>query len=401
MSTVLSVFCILLNSSIHKVGRGVTMNQIKEILKKKSNPPWSYKEFMETALYDPDAGYYMKKTIKLGNKGDFYTSNHVHPVFQKTFGRFFVDVIRKENLSPIICEWGAGDGRFAKNILKYIKNNDEELYEHISYLIIEASPFHQAILLENLSEYKDKIKVFSTEQQAQVSYPVLEGIVFSNELIDAFPVHVVEKRNGELYEVMVDWVDDRFVEKTVLNQNKQLEDWLLKYGPELPENHRMEVCLSMVRWINNIHQWLQKGLLITVDYGYSNEELLLMERREGSLRGYYKHEMVNDPLKNPGEMDLTAHIQWDAFRKINDSNDAKEIFHDKQDKFLIHAGLFTFLNNAAGANPFSEAYKENRAIQSLVHPGGISSSFHVNVQGKGLKAEGEYKLFKEDPYMNN
>ncbi|MCD8508738.1 MAG: SAM-dependent methyltransferase [Bacillus sp. (in: Bacteria)] len=282
-----------------------------------------------------------------------------------------------------------------------MKNNDAEIYDDMSYLIIEASPYHQQILLNNLREYKEKINVYTNVEKAQSSHPLFEGIVFSNELIDAFPVNVVEKRDGDLYEVMINWGDGSFIEELVPIQNSRLSEWLRLYGPELPEAHRTEICLSMETWMLTISNWLKRGVIVTVDYGYSNEELVKPERREGSLRGYSKHQMIKDPLMNPGEMDLTAHIQWDAFRKISRANGMVELFHDKQDRFLIKAGLFSFLNNAAGANPFSEEFKENRAIQSLVHPGGISSSFHVNIQGKSIKMSKEYNLFIEDPYGMN
>ncbi|MDQ0254427.1 SAM-dependent MidA family methyltransferase [Evansella vedderi] len=373
--------------------------KLRKKLERRSAAPWSYSDFMEYALYDDEFGYYSRESIKLGKEGDFYTSNHVHPVFQQTFARFFTDTLVKEELTPLICEQGAGDGRFARNVVEYIKNTDEELYSHLNYIIIETSAFHRKRIKEVIAPFEGKVSIFSSLDEARDVYPVFEGIIFSNELIDAFPVHVVEKKNDALMEVKVKWGKDEFIEEVVQNENSELENWLNNYGPKLPEGHRLEICLPMREWLRYMGEWLQKGLIVTVDYGYSNEELVEEVRREGSLRGYYKHEMIRSPLKYPGEMDITAHVQWDAFRMIGKEMNLSEIFHDRQDIFLLKAGLFTFLKKVTDLNPFSENFKQNRAIQSLVHPGGISSTFHVNIQGKELDKTDEYGIFTEDPYQ--
>ncbi|MBU9712244.1 class I SAM-dependent methyltransferase [Evansella tamaricis] len=372
-----------------------------EKLKKKSASPWSFSLYMETALYDPEYGYYKKDHIKLGKEGDFYTSNHVHPVFAKTFARFFSDVIKKEGLFPVICEWGAGDGRFARNVLSCLKENDGDLFEKVQYLIVETSPYHQRGIQETVGELYDKIQMFQDFEEVRQKLPSFNGIIFSNELIDAFPVDVVEKTESGYLEVKVDLVEGTLKEKLVPCSNKDIIHWLDHYGPELPLQHRTEINLSMKEWLRQVASWVNHGIIVTVDYGYSNNELIAPERRDGSLRGYYQHQMINNPLQYPGEMDLTSHIQWDAFRKILRENNFSEIFHERQDKFLLKAGLFTFLEEVKDYHPFSETFKLNRAIQTLVQPGGISSSFQVNIQGKNVVHSENYGLFNEDPYQIN
>ncbi|MFA9559394.1 SAM-dependent methyltransferase [Evansella sp. AB-rgal1] len=368
-------------------------------LKKK---PLSYSDYITIALYDEDIGYYMNSNTKLGKDGDFYTSNHVHPVFQKTFAKFFVDIIKKENLTPTICEWGAGDGRFAFEVLSYLRDTEKDLYKECTYLIIEASTYHQSILEGKLADFSGKFSVFRNLEEAKEQWSTFEGIVFSNEFFDALPVHVVEKKEDTLCEVMVD-INSQGELSEVYSpcQNEELQHWLEEYGPMLPNNHRMEVCLHMKKWISLIANWMTKGMIVSVDYGYSNEELLQNERREGSLRGYYKHQMIHNPLDFPGEMDLTHHIQWDAYQLLMKKNGFEEVFHSTQDQFLLKAGLFSFLQENQNLNPFSESYKQNRAIQSLVYPGGISSTFHVSIQSINLEKKDNYSMFKDDPYQIN
>ncbi|UCZ54567.1 SAM-dependent methyltransferase [Bacillus shivajii] len=375
------------------------MGSVVEKLRQYSRGPWSYATYMNVALYDEEMGYYTSDKEKLGKSGDFYTSNHVHHVFGRTFARFFADVFEREELTPTIYEWGAGDGKFALSVLEYFRNEQANLYKNLTYVIIESSSFHREVLDEILREHREKVYVFGSLENAKQTFHIGKGILFSNELIDAFPVHVVEKKSDELFEVMVSENEEGLLEETLeACSNEQLTTWLDKYGPNLPEGHRIEISLEMKEWLTAINEWFDQGLIVTVDYGYSNEEWVQPEHKEGSLRGYYQHELIRNPLKFSGEMDITYHIQWDAFNDIAKECGLKAIFHDKQDQFLKQAGLFRFLMQTMNANPFSEEYKQNRAIQTLVHPGGISSSFHVNVQSKDLHRTEDYRLFTEDPY---
>ncbi|WP_280768429.1 class I SAM-dependent methyltransferase [Salipaludibacillus daqingensis] len=375
------------------------MSRIIEKLKKESKPPWSFSEYMEVALYDSDIGYYTNKRKKLGKEGDFYTSNHVHPVFAKTFSRFFLDVIKTENMKPTICEWGAGDGSFAYHVLCYIESESPDLFQTITYYIIESSPHHQALLTDKLGRYKEKIKVFASLEEMKNDLSHFEGIIFSNELLDAFPVHIIEKTKDAFKEVMIEEVDQTLVEKLVLCDNHEIIDWMNQFGPPLPDGHRIEINLQMKDWLKEVASWLTKGMVVSVDYGYSNDDYQRPERKEGSIRGYRNHEMIKDPLQYPGDMDLTSHVQWDAYDQIAKNVGLTQVLFDRQDQFLLKAGLFSFLVTPKDMNPFSEEFKLNRAIQSFVHPSGISTSFQVNVHGKELRNKDNYQLFHEDPYQ--
>ncbi|UTR09424.1 SAM-dependent methyltransferase [Evansella sp. LMS18] len=375
------------------------MNDIISKLLAQSDPPWSYAEYINTALYHADAGYYMKEKTKLGKEGDFYTSNHVHPVFARTFARFFADVFKKEEFTPAILEAGGGDGRFASNVLSYFKDEEPELYEEIVYIIADASPYHRSTL-NNLAEaYGGKVQIVSSAAFARKLMPGFSGIIFSNELIDALPVHSVVQGKGELLEAVVLPGEEALLKEELrVCENEQVINWINDYGPVLPEGFRTEVNLEMKELLKEFASWQKSGLLVTVDYGYTNEQLTLPERKEGSLRGYYKHQMVNSPLEMPGEMDITSHVQWDAFIKIGEDAGYSLIYHDNQDKFLLNGGLFKFLQEVRDPNPFSDSFRQNRAIQSLVQPGGISSAFQVNILGRDAARADEYKIFTEDPY---
>lgn len=159
-------------------------------------------------------------------------------------------------------------------------------------------------------------------------------------------------------------------------------DWMSWSELELPDGFRVEVPLQMMEWVENVADVLARGLLVTVDYGYRNEELLDPALRQGTLRGYYQHQLIEDPLLHPGEMDLTAHIHLDALIKKGEEEGFKEKYLGKQRTFLLEHGLFDHLVEHEGRDPFSAESKLNRAIRSFAMPGGMSEAYHVLIQEK-------------------
>jgi len=152
----------------------------------------------------------------------------------------------------------------------------------------------------------------------------------------------------------------------------------------LNEQQRIEIPLQMETMVRSMAKALQRGLILTVDYGYTNEEWLEPARRNGSLRGYYKHQQFNQILELPGEMDITSHVHFDALVKMGDHYKLKFVQKWRQDEFLLAAGILEELQENHDPNPFSETSKRNRAIRSLIIPGGMSASFHVILQEKEI-----------------
>ncbi|MFN7251187.1 MAG: SAM-dependent methyltransferase [Anaerobacillus sp.] len=358
----------------------------------------TYAEYMNFVLYDPDIGYYMKDKKKLGRDGDFYTSSGVHAVFGRAFAHFFLDLVEKEHLPASICEFGGGDGRFAKAVIdewELITSNKSLLYT-----IIETSPYHRSEQKKLLGEKSGFRQFASLEDLRDKDSTRFEGIIFSNELLDAFPVHVVEKHHSELVEIFVSLdEEDNLIELKQLCSKKQLVDWLKTYGPDLKEGQRIEVPIYMNSWLSSINDFLNRGFVVTIDYGYTKEDWTLPERKDGSLRGYFKHQMINNPLQHPTEMDLTTHIHLDAYETIANELGLEKIVGLKQSRFLLQIGMLKFLQENYDPNPFSEKSKLNRAIKTLINDTGISAAFHVFLHGKGMTNSKSYRLFTDDPYQ--
>ena len=347
----------------------------------------SFAQYMELALYHPQHGYYMQKKDKIGRHGDFITSSNVSDVFGKLFANIFIRIIETGMLQPAVCEIGAGNGNFARAVLKEWEKRSPKTFEQLTYITIESSPFHRKTQWETLENLKEKVVQFETVGQLYEHFSPFSGIVFSNELFDAFPVHVVEKANGKLFEIFVTIKDGEFAEIAMPLANEEIIDYLKERQIVLRNGQRFEIPLQMKRFILETEEKFKDTVMFTIDYGYTDQEWQLPARRGGSLRGYLRHQLITNPLAYPGEMDLTTHIQWDAVRLFGRQAGWEEVMLIRQDHFLLNAGILSYLKEHYDPNPFSSQSRQNRAIRSLIMDGGMSSAFHVLIQQKNVKLD--------------
>ncbi|MBU8879373.1 SAM-dependent methyltransferase [Bacillus sp. FJAT-29790] len=353
------------------------INYLKDYILKKPLQRITYEEYIEQALYHPQYGYYMKEKNKIGREGDFITSSNISDIYGRSLANWFYKQVREYDLPSAICEIGAGTGRFAK---AFIEEWNTLSTDPIHYYILEESPYHRKLQQEQII-FNERVKQIASLEVISSFH----GLIFSNELFDAFPVHVIEKHDGRLMEVLVTIKSDQLAETTVPLGNDRIRSFLEASGLTLEENQRIEIPLQMENMISEIAKVLERGLVLTVDYGYSNKEWLEPGRRDGSLRGYYKHQQINNILEHPGEMDITSHVHFDSLIRLGNEKGLQFIKKWRQDEFLLHTGILEDLQENYDPNPFSEISKRNRAIRSLIMPSGMSSAFHVILQKKGME----------------
>lgn len=336
----------------------------------------TYADFIDAVLYHDELGYYMKEREKIGREGDFFTTSNVSDIYGKLMAKWFSQIVVNYGLPANVCEIGAGTGRFAQS---FINEWNQMMTIPLNYTMVEASPFHRKLQQEKLQMGNHLKQVKSLDDVTP-----FEGFLFSNELFDALPVHVIQKHGNELFEVMVTMENNRLIEKPVPLNNERIIDFMFKQKLELNEGQRIEIPLAMLDLIPSFSKVLLRGIAVTVDYGYTNVEWMEPQRKEGSLRGYFKHQMVNDILLHPGDMDITSHVHFDALIEFGEKSGLTYIDKLRQDQFFLSIGILQELQNHFDPNPFSETSKRNRAIRSLIMPSGISSSFHAILQHKGL-----------------
>ncbi|MDQ0244430.1 SAM-dependent MidA family methyltransferase [Bacillus fengqiuensis] len=373
---------------------------IKQLIKQSPQKGIPYSEFMNQALYHPIHGYYMKEREKVGKEGDFLTTPHIFPVFAKILARFFSRAVAEGRVTPAICEIGGGDGRFAHHVLREWEAFSPATFSKLTYYVVEKSDYHQQRHQQGLTMYP-QLEYFHSLAELKAAAGAFHGIVFSNEWFDALPVEVIEQIEGQLYEVWVSIDEfDELTEMLVPVKDERIKRYTADYNLELRDGQRMEVPLVMLEKLEELHDLFQQGMMVTIDYGYTFEEIRHPLHHRGSLRGYLRHQLVSNPLLHEGEMDLTAHIHLDSFIDKGKRLGAEVVSFQRQHEFLLAIGILDLLQEHEGLNPFSDISKQNRAIRSLVMDAGMSPHFHVIVQEKGIELNKD-QLFTSGFWMNN
>ncbi len=369
---------------------------IEEIINSNENKI-TFKRYMEMALYYPDLGYYTKDREKIGKKADFYTSSSVGSVFGQTISKVLAELVSYvEDQEYRIIEIGGGNGRFARDVLAELKLKEPDIYSQLTYFMIETSPYHIKLQEEYLSEHLDHVQWISQLEELGDS---LKGVIFSNELVDAFPVHMVKKVNGDLKEIYVTWNHDEAVFEEVIGElsNQALSNYFIEQRIDLKEGQTSEINLNAIEWIQAVGKKLQQGYVMTIDYGHPAEELYASNRHNGTLMCYHQHLANDNPFQHVGDQDITTHVNFTALEKYGEQVGLQTILLDTQGNFLIRSGILEYLipvQNFEERDLFQDqALKINRAIRQLITPGEMGDTFKVMLQQKGMQ-EKEYQFMK-------
>ena len=323
---------------------------------------------MNAALYDEAGGYYRRSDLKRwGREGDYRTSPERSELFAVTFARYFAKLYEELQRPSqwTIVEMGPGRGDFATLVLRTLHDQFPQVFEATRYVLIETS--------EEL-EKEPRIKA---------------GIVFSNELLDAFPVHRLTRIANELSElyVMLDG-DGNFAWTNGPLSTPALLEFCRDYSIELEDGQIIEVNLPIDNWLRSVVSKLESGYLITVDYGAESCDLYDFGLRpRGTLRAFSRHEFVDDvlgqPGLGPGDYDITSSVNWSQVQATGARLGFTTIEFAQQDRFLLSAGLLEELERAMSRST-SDADKLalSTSAREMILPGGMASSFQVLVQKK-------------------
>jgi len=347
----------------------------------------TFRDWMEAALYDAREGYYCRRDQKRwGRTGDYRTSPERSLLFAATFARYFAK-LHEELGSPetwTIFEAGAGEGHFAHGLLRTLKQDFPATFSATRYAIDERSVDARERIKERLCEYADQIEFQSL---ADSSAPVSDGILFANELLDAFPVHRVKMHEGKLCELFIG-LDEagNFIWTEREPSLPQLALHLSRSGVELAEGQIAEINLDIEAWIKLATNVFTRGFLVTVDYGAEASDLYSApHRREGTLRAFQRHRLSDEILTDPGERDLTTTVDWTHVQRAGKELGWRTVSFERQNEFLLRAGLLEQLEMlTTKAQSETDALILRSGVREMILPGGMSESFQVLVQEKGL-----------------
>ena len=342
----------------------------------------SFAEFMAQALYHQQYGYYMAPRERIGKSGDFFTSSSVNALFGRLVARQLAEMAGLLSSEVFeVVEQGAGEGHLALDILDALAEEAPEIYGRLSYTLVEVSQDNRDRQAGNLAGHAGKVR-WSGENE----WTINSGCFLSNELVDAFPVHVIEKRAGKIQEVFVDSDGELFSETLDDECNQTLSNYFAWLGHEPFEGTRAEANLLAPEWMRKVGERMTKGFVMTIDYGYPAEELYAPHRRSGTLMCYHRHQADDNPYDSVGEKDITTHVDFTALQKAGSEAGLETLWFGEQYRFLLGLGFFEELVRLeAAATDENEARALRLTLKNLIMPEtGMGETFKILVQGKDV-----------------
>ena len=348
----------------------------------------TFAAFMEAALYEPGLGYYTSAGRKVGAEGDFYTSMNVHSAFGRLIAK---EICRFWELlgSPsafTVAEAGAGGGQLALDILDAISELNKPLYTALCYRLIEKEPSLKGSQAAFLARHGERLAWSSPEELAAGKLH-FTGCILSNELFDAMPVHVVEMTGEGLKELFVGSDGESFIERLDTPSTPELAAYLERFQVSLQPGQRGEINLAAPAWMAQAAGALERGFVLTIDYGYQTEELYAPQRKDGTLLCYHRHTSGENPYLLVGEQDITTHINFSQLMAAGEDAGLATAWYGEQYRFLLGAGLFEeLIRLEAQATTEPEKIKHRLALKKLMLPeGGMGDTFKVLIQVKGVE----------------
>ena len=286
----------------------------------------TFERFMELALYHPQYGYYTSHKTRIGRWGDYFTSVSVGPLFGRILARQF----RAWGVKEVI-EFGGHHGQLRSDILA-------------------AAPELRYQLIEVGDPIPDRIR----------------GVVFSNEFLDALPVHRIVG------------TQEVYVTEALTEELGPLSDPRL---PRLPEGYRAEINLRALDWLEQVARRLKHGYILTIDYGFERAEYFAPHHKDGHLQCYHRHTKNANPYQHIGEQDITAHVEFTSLIERGEELGLETVAFTDQTRFLLEAGMEEIENIVhAHAGQYSA---ERNTIHQLLHST-MGHAFKVLVQRKNL-----------------
>lgn len=358
----------------------------------------TFAQFMDMVLYHPEHGYYSSDAVKIGFQGsDFFTSPNLCADFGELLAEQFLQMweILGRPVPFSLVEMGAGQGLLALHILKYHQLRYPDFFTALEYIIVEKSPTLRQEQQQRLEDLP--VRWCNLED---IPSNAIAGCFFSNELVDAFPVHQFILEKGELREIYVTAHRHEeetnapcpiplFTEVTGELSTPQMAKYLdlveIDFAQsQYPDGYRSEINLAALDWLSIVADRLQRGYVLTIDYGYPASRYYNPRRSQGTLQCYYHHRFHDNPYINIGRQDITAHVDFTALERWGQKCNLKNIGFIQQGLFLMALGLGDRIAALSyQQQPLSQLLQRRDALQQLLDPTGLGG-FGVLVQSKGL-----------------
>jgi len=355
---------------------------LEDVLRKRlRNGDLPFREFVELVLYHPACGYYTRAKNPVGKGADYVTAPLLSPVFSYALGNLVREFLgRNEGEVCSIVDIGCGDGSLIRDLAQRDADPNARFFG-VDRALSRLGP-------SSASGWQ------SATSLAEVPKGTAQ-LIFSNELYDAFPFSRVVRRGDGLHELCVterdgslDWSEREAPAELI----RYFEDRRV----ELTDGQFADVSPEWESFHADVVRFVERGLLVTIDYGFPADKLFHPRaRRFGTAAAYSGQRVSRDLLANPGQQDLTAHINFGDLQRAGESNGASTLFFDRLAKFLLTLDitsheLFRPVHEVtiSGAEEGLALIQERENARRLVLPDGIGVEMRVLVQAKGTFEEG-------------
>jgi SAM-dependent MidA family methyltransferase len=345
----------------------------------------TFARFMDLALYHPRLGYYSSRRETMGRSGDYVTSSEVHPIFGALVGKQLAEMWAAMDRPSVfeLVEIGGGTGALARDILRWLAREAPDLRRAARYLLIERSARQRERQEETLADAGLDLADVSWSDDLPASF---RGCLFSNEVFDALPVHLVTVEGGRLREVYVTAAGEGFMEVIDAPSTPELPQYCDRLGLSLPEGARAEVNLEAPQLMARIARPLAEGWVLTFDYGYPAAELYAPWRKQGTLLCFHRHAASDNPYIHVGRQDITAHVDFTTLIETGRAHGLEPVGMLRQAEFLSRLGIADLVGRPTGQG-LEEYTERRRAMIELTDPVGLGR-VQVLLQRKGVAAAG-------------
>jgi len=327
--------------------------------------PITFADYMRMALYEPGCGYYVTGLARMGWEGDYYTNTDVSTLFASCMGRQLLQMWQKlgQPARFIVLEQGAGRGNLAQEVRSWAAQEAPAFNAALDYRTEDVSTGQDVVAGSPQGRAIEKQFAQST-----VSVPSMPSVILANELVDAFPVHIVEARGSRLYELFVDVQQGRLCEVPGEPSTEAVASYLDRYKipwPRFGDGWRAEINLDALRWMERVAHLIRRGFILAIDYGDRARNLYTRYRRRGTLACYSRHQLNDRPLAHPGEQDITAHVNFSALIDAGRQHGLRLNAFTTQRLWLENLGIYNELERRRH-NEFSEADTERSTDRGQV-----------------------------------
>lgn len=351
--------------------------------------PMPFSRFMERCLYAPGLGYYSAGKPKFGAAGDFVTAPELGPLFAQCVAHSVAPVLRELGPQADILELGGGSGAFAEAAIRAL---DAAGVRPHRYCILEPSADLRERQGERLRQALTPAQCARVKWIERPPETPWRGVLFANEVIDALPATRFTLHEGEVFEEHVEVGEGgsfqrsaRPADPLVAGAVRHLERAL---GASFAEGYRSELLPQLPYWMQAVAGHLEAGLMLFVDYGHTRAEYYQAERRDGTLRAFYRQRMHEDVLRWPGLQDLTASVDFTALAEAGRQAGFELAAYLPQAQFLIASGLQVAFETAyAEAGDEAARYALAQEVKHLTLPGEMGERFQVMAFTRGVSAE--------------